>query len=241
MKMKRHIEIHDSKPLVAEAFCEFLKKEIKDRASYHIALSGGSTPKGVFDLLSTARYGDLDWSKVYLYWGDERCVPPSHAESNFKMTKDHLLDRIDIPEANIHRVHGEEVPSQEAERYGTIISESLPAVDGVPQFDLVMLGLGEDGHTASIFPDQIALWDSPKNCEVATHPDSGQKRITITGRLINHAKKIAFLVTGASKAERVREIIQEDGDYQVYPASKVYPEQGEVIWFLDTEAATGMN
>lgn len=238
--MKRHIEIKDTKALVAEAFCNFLRAELKDRASYHIALSGGSTPKDVFDLLSTARYGDIDWSKVYLYWGDERCVPPTDNQSNYKMTNDHLISRVDIPATNVHRIHGEEIPAQEAERYGKIISESVTEVDGLPQFDLVMLGLGEDGHTASIFPNQIALWDSPKNCEIATHPDSGQKRITITGKLINHAKKVAFLVTGASKADKVREIIQEDGDYQVYPASKVQPSDGEVYWFLDTDAATGM-
>lgn len=238
--MKRHIEILDTKALVAEAFCEFLKKELEGRASYHIALSGGSTPKGVFDLLATPRYSDLDWSKVYLYWGDERCVPPTDNESNYKMTKDHLLSKVSIPETNIHRIHGEEIPSQEASRYGKIIEESVSEVDGIPQFDLVMLGLGDDGHTVSIFPDQIALWDSPKNCEVATHPESGQKRITITGRLVNHAKKVAFLVTGTAKADRVREIIQEEGEYQVYPASKVKPTSGEVYWFLDTEAATGM-
>jgi len=185
-----------------------------------------------------ARYRErIPWSLVHLYWGDERCVPPDHPESNYRMCKAHLLDRIDIPPENIHRIRGESAPAPEAERYAALLGENLPVKYRSPQFDLVMLGLGEDGHTASIFPHEAKLWDSRAYCEVATHPASGQKRVTITGRLINNAARVAFLVTGAGKAEKVMEILQEKEGFENYPASRVSPRSGGLFWFLDKEAA----
>jgi 6-phosphogluconolactonase len=179
----------------------------------------------------------IDWSQVHFYWGDERCVPPTDAESNYGMTAELLLSKIEIPGENIHRIQGENDPEQEARRYGELLVKELQTYNGVPQFDLVILGMGDDGHTASIFPYQMHLWESAKNCEVAKHPGSGQKRITITGSVINTASVVAFLVTGAGKAPKVREIIQKEGDYKAYPASLVEPESGELYWFLDKDAA----
>src|SRR5690606_20512735 len=123
------------------------------------------------------------WTRVHLYWGDERCVPPNDNESNYKMTVDHLLSKIDVPEENVHRIYGENIPKEEAIRYSEVLKSRLPQFEGVPQFDLIILGMGDDGHTASIFPYNIHLWDSGNVCEVAVHPDSGQKRITITGKI----------------------------------------------------------
>ena len=114
-------------------------------------------------------------------------------------------------------------------------------MNNIPQFDLVILGMGDDGHTASIFPHEIELWDSKNTCEVAVHPDSGQRRITITGKLINNAKTVAFLVTGSSKAEKVRTIITKEEGHDNYPASLVVPTSGDLIWFLDEEAAAQIN
>src|SRR5690606_25240290 len=175
-----HINILPTKTEVAKNFSDYLEELIKENKTTHIALSGGSTPKVVFDYMA-AHYKEVDWSTVHLYWGDERCVPPTESESNYKMTVDHLLSKIDIPKDNIHRVRGEDLPELEAGRYGKVLEEELPIMNKVPQFDLVILGMGDDGHTASIFPDEIGLWDSANNCEVAIHPDSGQRRITITG------------------------------------------------------------
>jgi 6-phosphogluconolactonase len=229
--------ISSSKEKLADEFsCQF-QELIESQEKVHVALSGGSTPKVVFDYLAENFASEIDWSKVFFYWGDERCVPQTDPESNYKMTLDHLLSKITIPAENIFRVQGENDPIEEAIHYGNVLDQQLPKVNGIPQFDLVILGLGDDGHTASIFPDSIQLWDSSHNCEVATHPDSGQKRVTITGKIINNAKRVAFLVTGASKAEKVREIVKQEGNFRIYPASLVNPATSDLIWYVDQDAA----
>lgn len=231
------LKIYNSKATVAESFSEYLKILIKSNETTHIALSGGSTPKVVFEYLSENFKNEIDWSTVHFYWGDERCVPPSHEESNYKMTVDYLLSNINIPAANIHRVKGEDIPENEAVRYSEVLEQELPIVNEIPQFDLVILGMGDDGHTASIFPHEIHLWDSNKSCEVAIHPDSGQRRITITGKVINNAKEVAFLVTGDSKAEKIKEILNNEATAALYPASLVVPTSGKLFWFMDTAAS----
>lgn len=232
------IRIFESKEAVAENFCTFLHNLIKKNGEVHIALSGGSTPKIVFNELASEYRDLIPWADVHLYWGDERCVPPTDAESNYRMTKEHLLDAIEIPEANVHRIKGEEEPEEEARRYASVLRQNVPLHGDLPQFDLVILGMGDDGHTASVFPHQIELWDSPNLCEVAVHPDSGQKRITLTGGVINQAGHVAFLVTGSNKSERLREILDKEGNYHQYPASLVAPDSGELLWFLDKAAAS---
>jgi 6-phosphogluconolactonase len=234
------IRIYDSKGLVARHFSDYLEQFIANRNEVHIALSGGSTPQIVFEELASHKREAIDWSKVHFYWGDERCVPPTDDQSNYKMTQTYLLSQITIPANNIHRIKGEDIPKEEAERYGELLREKLPNTTGVPSFDLVILGMGEDGHTASIFPHEIGLWESDKLCEVATHPESGQKRITITGKVIDHSKEVVFLVTGIGKKEKVAEIIKHEGDFKEYPASLVAPENDNLIWFLDKEAASGL-
>jgi 6-phosphogluconolactonase len=230
--------ISSSKEKLADEFSHQFQELTESQENVHVALSGGSTPKVVFDYLAENFTEKIDWSKVFFYWGDERCVTPTDPESNYKMTLDHLLSKITIPAENIFRVQGENDPIEEAIRYGNVLDQHLPKANEIPQFDLVILGLGDDGHTASIFPDSIQLWDSSHNCEVATHPDSGQKRVTITGKLINNAKRITFLVTGKNKAVKVREIVKEEGDFRSYPASLVNPATADLIWFLDQEAAS---
>lgn len=225
---------------VALNFSRYLAIVIAAREKVHIALSGGSTPKVVFDELADNFQDDIDWSGVHLYWGDERCVPPDHNDSNYKMTVEHLLSKIDIPEAHIHRIYGENKPEEEAKRYADLLEEQLPLENGIPQFDLVILGMGDDGHTASIFPHEIELWYSERYCEVANHPESGQQRITVTGQVINNARLVAFLVTGKSKEEKVKEILGEESGAERYPASLVKPTDGKLVWFMDEEAAAGL-
>lgn len=231
------IKIYPTKLEVARQFSAFFAELANTDKEVHIALSGGSTPMIVFDELAANYREEIPWNRIHLYWGDERCVPPGDPESNYGMTKEHLLSYIAIPEENVHRILGESTPEEEAQRYGAVLKEQLPGKYRIPQFDLVILGLGEDGHTASIFPHEIALWESRDYCEVATHPVSAQQRITLTGKVINNAAMIAFLVTGGSKAEKVQEILQQKGNYDLYPASKVIPRSGELFWFLDKEAA----
>lgn len=238
--MEANKHIFKDKQAVAEAFAEYLAHQITTQDSYTIALSGGSTPKILFDHLARHYAGKIDWSKVKLFWGDERCVPPTDDQSNYKMTREHLLDHIDIPELNVFRVRGEDDPDQEAMRYGKVLSENLPISGELPQFDLVILGMGEDGHTASIFPHQIELIQDANPTAVATHPDSGQKRISLTGPIINNAKKICFLVTGASKADKVKEIFDNIPEAQSYPATYIHPIDGELHWWMDRDASKGL-
>lgn len=237
----KEIKIYDSKQTVAEEFSVFFKELAASHKTFNVALSGGSTPKIVFDYLAENFEETIDWSRINFYWGDERCVLPTDEESNYKMTVTHLLSKVAVPEANIFRVQGENDPISEAVRYGAVLAKNLPNVDGVPKFDLVILGMGDDGHTASIFPHEIELWDATENCEVAIHPDSGQKRITLTGKVINNAAVVAFLVTGGSKAEKVKEILNEVENYRDYPATLVKPTTGDLVWFLDADAAKEIN
>lgn len=234
-------KIYKNKQEVAEQFCKYLAALVNGKATFHIALSGGSTPKIVFDMLAE-KYGEkINWSSIHFYWGDERCVPPDDDESNYKMTVEHLFSKIQVPKENIHRILGESDPNSEAMRYANLLEINLDRVASIPQFDLVVLGMGDDGHTASIFPHEIELWDAEDHCVVATHPDSGQKRVSINGKVINTAKEVAFLVTGENKAEKVDEIHNQKEGYKKYPASLVNPDSGKLYWFMDETAASKLN
>ncbi len=228
-----NIKIFDSKLEIAQFFGKLLKERTSQSDKVNIALSGGSTPKAIFDELAQSYADTIDWSKVHLFWGDERCVPPSDAESNYKMTLDHLLSKVNVPSANVHRVMGELSPPEACKKYDELLNEKLPKVEGLPQFDIMLLGMGDDGHTASIFPHEIQLWNASGNCVVATHPQSGQKRVSLTGQLINHAKEIYFLVTGEGKADKLDEIINQKPGYEEYPAALVI----NPFWLIDKDAA----
>ena len=205
---------------------------------FDIALSGGKSPKGLFKKISKKYKDEIPWERIHFWWGDERCVPPTHEQSNYKMTKEYLLDLISIPETNIHRIKGEENPEKEAKRYSGEMNSTLNSRGKDPVFDLIILGLGEDGHTASIFPDQLELFEHPENCAVTEHPLTGQKRITITGNVLNNANQVFFLVTGESKALRISEIMNDSEAAKLLPAYYISPTNGELIWFIDEAAAS---
>ena len=232
------VKIFDNLAALNAGFTEYLKDILKDRERVTVALSGGSTPKSLFDYWAQHHQHDIDWKSIFFFWGDERCVPPTDEQSNYKMTQEHLLAHVPIPERNIFRIKGENDPAAEAKRYSTLLQMEIEMVNGVPSFDLVILGLGDDGHTASIFPHEIDLWESADLCVVGTHPDSGQKRISLSGKVINHAQRVAFLVTGDGKAEKVKQIIESGKEVAAaYPAAKVKPLTNNLVWFLDKEAA----
>jgi len=243
--MTLSIKVFKSIENLSEEFClEFfnvINNKQNAKGKINIALSGGNTPKFVFQNLAEFYKERLKWGKINLFWGDERCVPPEDPDSNFGMTKKYLLDHITIPSENIKRIIGENNPQEEAKRYSQVIKSSLPSVNILPKFDMVILGLGDDGHTASIFPDQIDLLKSDKIYEVAYQPASKQKRITITGKIINNSPKIYFLVTGKKKSYVVNKILNKKDDYLKFPASHIKPVMGELIWFLDAEAASEIN
>lgn len=205
---------------------------------FDIALSGGNSPKGLFEFISK-NYSDLiPWNRIHFWWGDERCVPADDDQSNYKMTKQYLLSNISIAEENIHRIKGENIPEEEALRYSKELETTLNSRGKDPVFDIILLGLGDDGHTASIFPDQLELFEDENSCAVAQHPITGQKRITITGNVLNNANQIFFLVTGENKSMRVSEIMNDNDAAKLLPAYYISPANGELIWFLDKAAAS---
>ncbi len=235
--MSSIIHISESPIHVAGNVASDMVSGIQRGSPFHIALSGGSTPKLLFEYLSEHHRETIPWGDVHLWWGDERCVPPDHSESNYLMTRKSLLQGVILPPANIHRIKGEASPEVEAQRYAQEMAEYIPVEDHLPMFNLIFLGLGTDGHTASIFPDRLDLLTEKNWTAVATHPESGQQRITLTGLVLNNAKRISFLITGKSKQEKVAEIFEEKESSEQYPASHIKPQHGDLIWYLDREAA----
>lgn len=239
--MSRILKIFNTPQELAEAFAieivNIINESLKKKKPTTIALSGGKTPKLLFTVLAEKYSKSVDWSYVHLFWSDERCVQPVDPESNYGMTRKILLDKIEIPEKNVHRIRGEEDPDSEASRYSKEIIANTLSENKIPKFDLIVLGMGEDGHFASIFPGNIKLLSSKKVCEATAHPVSGLKRITITGKVINNADKIFFLVAGNSKAPVIEQIFNKEAISENFPATYVDPERGDTIWFLDKEAA----
>jgi 6-phosphogluconolactonase len=221
----------------AEDLVKMVNESAKDKKPFTIALSGGSTPELLFRLLAEKFAHEIPWQYVHFFWGDERCVAPDDPESNFGMTKQTLLSNIDIPTENVHRIRGEADPDSEAIRYSQEILRFTTSYKSLPSFNLLILGLGEDGHTASIFPGHLELFSSEKICEVTVHPVTGQKRITITGRVINNAERITFLATGKKKAPIVEKMFKKDPLALNYPAGYTVPVFGQLTWMLDKEAA----
>lgn len=215
------------------------KTTVQEKETVSIALSGGNTPQALFESIVKHDTGTVDWNKLLIFWGDERCVPPEHTDSNYRSAKKSILIPLDIPEEHLFRIHGEEEPEVEAKRYSQMLEEHVPIVDGFPKFDLILLGLGDDGHTASIFPGNNSLFSTTAYCAVAKHPISGQQRITLTGTVINNADEVVFLVTGTPKAGIVSEIIEKPL-LMHYPAAKVSPTSGKLLWLLDKKAASGL-
>lgn len=239
---KKEVKIFPNAQDLAEAFALELYHMVKEsRQRFDIALSGGSTPKLLFDVLAKKYADKMPWEQIHFWWGDERCVPPSSDESNYGMTHRHLLSKIKIDEKQIHRVKGELAPSEAAKDYINEIQSNLNEREGWPNFDLIILGMGDDGHTASIFPHEMHFLNSDKICEVATHPGNGQKRVTLTGKVINNANRIHFLIAGKVKAKRLSEIMNNLQKASKLPTAYIEPKKGEIIFFLDEAAASDIS
>ncbi len=192
----------------------------------------------LYQFLGSKPASELSWQNIHLWWGDERCVSPDHIDSNYRMVRESLLDHINIAAKNVHRILGESRPESEARRYGEELVRNLPSSDtGVPVFDLILLGIGEDGHTASIFPDSDLNENDNSYCAVSENPGIAHKRITMTMPVLNHAKRVMFMVSGTSKADVVDQILNQKEKGKFLPASRVKPVNGDIIWFLDRNAA----
>jgi 6-phosphogluconolactonase len=207
---------------------------MEERGRFAVVLAGGSTPETMYGILARDYMDGIDWSKVYVFFGDERSVPPHHEDSNLKMASEVLLDHV--PVANVHRIQGELPPEEAAEAYEEQLRNFFQTED-VPRFDLILLGLGADGHTASLFPWTAVL--EVHDCWVVANPVPrlGTTRITLTLPVINAARAVIFLVAGEDKAEALREILEGDADPRAYPAKLVQPPGGPE-WMVDQSAAS---
>ncbi len=224
---------------VAEAFAADFAAWVEGlgQEKIAVALSGGSTPVLLFELWASEYASSVDWSRIHFFWGDERCVDPDDSDSNYGVAKKLFLDKIQIADENVHRMMGESDPDEERLRYENEVYENVDIDDNaVPVFDLVILGMGEDGHTASIFPHQSQYLKSPQVCEVAIHPDTAQKRITLTGPVLSRAKKVAFLITGEEKADVLAQVVNKTGGFDSFPASHI--EADELCYYVDESAAS---
>jgi 6-phosphogluconolactonase len=208
-------------------------KHLADHSGFHLAISGGQSPVALFQHL--AQRPDLPWSTLWLYWCDERCVAADHPESNYGLAQEYLLRHVALKPEQIFRMHGEAPPEVEAERYAQILKAHLPQKPSHPSFDLVLLGLGPDGHTASLFPGQTSALNSKQACVATQNPLNGQGRLSLTPYIINQAQNVAFLLTGASKAEVLSHIFTRSSENLNYPAQFIRPSQ--LDWFLDSDAA----
>lgn len=217
---------------LTELFIEMINNN--ENRFFYLAISGGGSPLTLFSLW-TGKYKELiSWEKVKLFWVDERAVAPENEESNFGSAKKNLLDLIDIPESNIFRIKGEENPTKEAQRYSLLVKELLPLKDNFPVFDLIILGIGEDGHTSSIFPGQNHLYHHPEPFAASVNPYSGQLRVAMTGETILAAKRAVFYLTGESKSKTVEMVESNIGDVK-YPASYLLKGLGKSSVFFSLQ------
>ena len=223
----------------ASVFIESAGQSVTREGRCLVALSGGSTPTSLYELLAQAPYAaQVDWPRLHVFWGDERCVPPEDSESNYRQAGDALLRRVPIPAENIHRVMGEAEPAQAAVAYAlTLKAFASPRLDW-PLFDLVLLGMGEDGHTASLFPGSEVEVSAPTAAVTAQYRGRPANRVTLTPVVFNAARCALFLVSGERKSEAVANVL--NGNYQPerLPAQRIRPADGELIWMLDRAAAS---
>jgi len=221
----------------ATLFVNVSRNSIAARKKFAAAISGGSTPRRLYTLLGSFPYRDqVDWYKVHFFWADERCVPKEDETSNFKNAFDRLLSKVPIPDGQIHRIKGEEDPEKAARDYETDIREFF-GVSGLPVFDLILLGMGEDGHTASLFPGSKSLEETARLVVPVYTEKPNQNRVTLTLAVLNNAAQLLFLVAGSSKTTVLSEILSDGEKKREFPAGRIRPVQGKVTWLIDREAA----
>lgn len=220
---------------VAGRFAEHARTSIEARGRFFVALAGGSTPKAAYALLASPAYRDsVAWERVRFFFGDERCVPPNHEQSNYKMAFETFIGPLEIPEAHVHRMRGEDDPAAAAIAYRGVLFEELGEN---PSFDLVMLGIGPDGHTASLFPGQDPLAEDEEKVRAVYSESQSQWRITLTPSVLNAAQVIVFSAEGPAKADVIAAVRQGPYAPDKWPAQIIAPADGELIWLVDKAAA----
>jgi len=208
------------------------------RGRFSVALSGGSSPQRLYRMLGTACRENIRWDLTHIFWSDERCVPADHEQSNFRLANEALISHISIPAGNIHRMRGELTPEESAEEYERDLRSHF-GEDSIPRFDLILLGMGSDGHVASLFPGAETLTEMQRLALPAYSASAGNWRVTLTFPVLNSASLVVFLVTGKAKAGIVTEILAK-GKREPYPAAAISPHHGRIVWLFDSEAASGL-
>ena len=241
--MKNNIIIANSMNVWIERGVDWILNQasisIRDQGRYALVLSGGSTPKPIYERLAQLEVSQqLDWRKIYIFWGDERCVPPDDPQSNYLMAKETLLDHVGIPPENIFRINGELDPPDAAREYEQVIRTFFS--QGEARFDTILLGLGEDGHTASLFPGTPGLEVRDRRVVENPHPYSNTWRVTLTYPAINTARNILFLVAGKNKAQVAAESILNPDSPPNYPAKNITGSENPPFWLLDQGAAANL-
>src|SRR5262245_60455268 len=238
----------------ARIFARLADQYVVGCGRFTVALSGGSTPRAMLSLLATAPfYETVPWASIYFFWGDERCVPPDHQDSNYCMAYEALLSKVPVPSENIFRIPAEiPDPERAAQQYATTLSEFFIAGPGaaktstaplanLPRFDLVLLGMGSGGHTASLFPHTTAL-EAGEQVVVANYVEKlNAYRITLTAATINNARSVTFLVGGEDKAEALKNVLEGSYQPEVYPSQLIRPRNGTLLWMIDEAAARLLN
>ncbi len=228
-------DISELSQYAARSFIGIANKAIEERGRFLVSLSGGSTPMRLYKLLGDQFQNAVDWNRVHFFWGDERCVPVDDPGNSYGQTKQVLFDKIGG--TNIHRINSDLAPDSAATDYANTLKVfSEPPLEW-PRFDLVLLGMGEDGHTASLFPNSPVDVASPTLAVTANYQDRPANRVTLTQRVFNQAREIWFLVAGANKAETLQKVLNGEFQPKVFPAQRIKPVDGNLVWVIDEEAA----
>jgi 6-phosphogluconolactonase len=242
MGKKIHVYPNKEKLVIAtaERIVYLIEHAIQENGLCNIALAGGNTPREVYTKLAANSCRDrVDWNGLHLFWGDERMVPPDHQDSNFRMVQQTLLEHINIPDGNVHRIRGENTPEKASEEYAQLLHNSFR--EDIPCFDLILLGIGEDGHTASLFPDTDAIEECKRHVVAVFVPRLNTWRVTLTFPVLNAAREVFFLVSGSSKSKIIQRIMSIKEPTKEFPATMVNPENGTLHWMLDSDAAASIN
>jgi 6-phosphogluconolactonase len=220
----------------AQEFHRLAEAAVQERGRFSVALSGGNTPRTVYSLLAS-EHTQLPWHGIHVFFGDERLVPPDDPDSNFRMASESLLEKVSIPQENVHRIHSELGADTAAKKYDEELRQFFKLSDhDWPRFDLIFLGLGDDGHTASLFPGSKALTEASSRVTANWVEKLQIFRITLTFPVLNHAAEVAFLVSGAGKAKILANVLRPGA--KTYPAQSVLPENGRLLWLADQDAAS---
>jgi 6-phosphogluconolactonase len=220
----------------AQEFHKVAESAVQERGRFSVALSGGNTPRAIYSLLAS-KHKELPWDRIHVFFGDERHVPPDHPDSNFRMASESLLSKVPVPEKNVHRIHAElDAEAAAAEYDQQLVNFFHLSNHDWPRFDLIFLGIGEDGHTASLFPGSQALAETSHRVMANWVEKFKTFRITLTFPVLNHAAEVVFLVSGAGKAQVLNQVLRPGANK--YPAQSVRPENGRLLWLVDQDAGS---